>query len=543
MNWPLERFPRLRREAHFGRVLTCFAERPAHLNALFAQTLSRHAADEALVCADRRITYAELDAIAARVAAGLARDGVRAGDRIAILCANESEFVFALLAAFRLGAIAVPINVREQKPELAYVLNQCKARTLVFDAGLADRIPPPDALPHLALRYAVGGAADGSAAPARPFSHLLEPGAELPARGAPDEEETAVILYTSGTTGHPKGAMLTHLNLIHSALHFEHCLEFGAAERALLAVPASHITGLVAVILTMLRVGGCVLMLREFKARPFLELASRERMTFTLVVPAIYNLCLREPDFASFDLSHWRVGGFGGAPMPEGTIRALAQRLPQLVPVNAYGATETTSPTTSMPLGQQAAHLDSVGVVVPCGELRVMDDAAREVPPGATGEIWIAGPMVVPGYWEDSAATQREFCGGYWKSGDIGSIDADGYVRILDRKKDLINRGGYKVYCAEVENVLSLHPAVVESALVARPDPVLGEKAHAFVLRSDPECTAEDLRAHCAMHLADYKLPDFITFVERPLPRNANGKLLKRQLREDRRENPPAADK
>jgi acyl-CoA synthetase (AMP-forming)/AMP-acid ligase II len=273
-------------------------------------------------------------------------------------------------------------------------------------------------------------------------------------------------------------------------------------------------------------------MLREFKARPFLELASRERMSYTLVVPAIYNLCLREPDFAGFDLSHWRVGGFGGAPMPLGTMQALAQKLPQLVLVNAYGATETTSPTTSMPLGEQAAHLDSVGAVLPCGELRVMDDDGREVARGETGEIWIAGPMVVPGYWEDAAATQREFCGGYWKSGDIGSIDAEGYVRIFDRKKDLINRGGYKVFCAEIENVLSLHPAVVESALIARPDPVLGEKAQAFVLRSDPACSAEQLRAHCAQHLADYKLPDFITFVDQPLPRNANGKLLKRRLRD-----------
>jgi acyl-CoA synthetase (AMP-forming)/AMP-acid ligase II len=536
----------MRREAHFGRVFACFAERPAQLNALFAQTLSRHAADEALVCADRRITYAELDGITARVAAGLARDGVRAGDRLAILCANEPEFVFALLAAFRLGAIAVPINVREQTPELAYVLNQCKARALVFDAELADRIPAPGALPHLLLRYAVGeaaagGAADGVTRPDRPFSRLLEPGPKPPA-AVPGEEETAVILYTSGTTGHPKGAMLTHLNLIHSVLHFEHCMEFGPNERAVLAVPASHVTGLVAITLTMLRVGGCVLMLREFKARPFLELASRERMTYTLVVPAIYNLCLREPDFARFDLSHWRVGGFGGAPMPEGTIRALAQKLPQLTLVNAYGATETTSPTTTMPLGRQASHLDSVGTVVPCGEVSVMDDAGREVAPGEAGEIWIAGPMVVPGYWEDAAATQRDFCGGYWKSGDIGSVDADGYVRILDRKKDLINRGGYKVYCAEVENVLSLHPAVVESALIARPDPVLGEKADAFVLRSDPGCTAEELRAHCARHLADYKLPDFITFVERPLPRNANGKLLKRQLRENHAPNLPAAD-
>jgi acyl-CoA synthetase (AMP-forming)/AMP-acid ligase II len=326
--------------------------------------------------------------------------------------------------------------------------------------------------------------------------------------------------------------MLTQLNLVHSALHYQHCLQLGAGERALLAVPASHVTGLVAIILAMLRVGGCVLMLRDFKARAFLELASRERMTFTLVVPAIYNLCLREPDFEQFDLSRWRIGGFGGAPMPEGSIRALAQKLPQLLLVNAYGATETSSPATIMPPGGQAAHLDSVGAVLPCAELRVMDDEGREVPPGAEGEIWIAGPMVVPGYWDNAAATLNEFCGGYWKSGDIGSIDAHGYVRIFDRKKDLINRGGYKVFCAEVENVLSLHPAVIESALIARADPVLGEKSHAFILRSDPACSEDELRAHCARHLADYKLPDFITFVEQPLPRNANGKLLKRALRE-----------
>lgn len=523
----------MRVETHWGRVMRCFEERPAQLNELFAQSLSRHAADEALVCGPRRISYAELDRCVERLAAGLAQDGVRSGDRIAIVLANEPEFVFALLAAFRLGAIAVPINVREQAPELAYVLNQCQARALVFDADLTERLPAPDAAPHLALRYAVGAEAAGIAPPVRAFSDLLESAAAAPAPAAPPEEETAVILYTSGTTGHPKGAMLTHLNLIHSVLHFEHCLQFGSGERALLAVPASHVTGLVAIILAMLRVGGCVLMLRDFKARAFLELASRERMSYTLVVPAIYNLCLREPDFDRYDLERWRVGGFGGAPMPEGTMRTLAQKLPHLTLVNAYGATETTSPTTSMPLGQQAAHLDSVGVLVPCGELRVMDDDGREVPPGASGELWIAGPMVVPGYWDDAAATEREFRGGYWKSGDIGAIDAEGYVRILDRKKDMINRGGYKVYCAEVENVLSLHPAVVEAALIARPDPVLGEKTHAYIFRSDPACTAEMLRAYCARHLADYKLPDFITFVERPLPRNANGKLLKRALREN----------
>lgn len=525
-HWPIDRLPRLRREAHFGRVFNCYAERPANLNAMFAQTLSRHARDEALVCAEQRISYAQLDETVARVAAGFAHDGLRAGERVAIVCANAPEFVYALLAVFRLGAIAVPINVREQKPGIAFMLEQCGAKAVVFDADQAQKIPLPQEAPRLALRYAVGG----EVPQARPL--LAQRQAPAPPAAAPSEDETAVIVYTSGTTGHPKGAMLTHLNLVHSVMHFEHCMELGSGERSLLAVPASHVTGLVAVILTMFRVGGCVLMLREFKAQAFLELASRERMTLTLVVPAIYNLCLREPDFERYDLGHWRVGGFGGAPMPEGTIRALAAKLPRMIPVNAYGATETTSPTTCMPLGQQAHHLDSVGAVVPCGELRVMDDDGREVAPGETGEIWIAGPMVVPGYWDNAPATQREFCGGYWKSGDIGAIDADGYVRVLDRKKDMINRGGYKVYCAEVESVLSLHPAVAEAALVARPDPVLGEKAQAFVFSSDPACTAEELRAHCARHLADYKLPDFISFLDQPLPRNANGKILKRRLRD-----------
>jgi len=281
----------------------------------------------------------------------------------------------------------------------------------------------------------------------------------------------------------------------------------------------------------MFAVSGCVVLMREFKAHAFLELAARERVTHTLVVPAIYNLCLRDPDFERFDLSAWRIGGFGGAPMPEGTLRLLADKSPGLILMNAYGATETTSPTTIMPMGMQAAHLDSVGAVVPCGDVRVMDDEGREVPRGQPGELWIAGPMVVPGYWDNPEATAREFAGGYWKSGDIGSIDAQGFVRVFDRKKDLVNRGGYKIQSAEVESVLSLHPAVVESALVAVPDPVLGEKAHAHVVTHDPACTAEALRAHCARHLADYKVPDFVTLRAEPLPRNANGKLLKRLLR------------
>jgi len=520
--------PRLREETHFGRAVRCFAERPASVMAMLADAVARHGAREAVVDGEHRLDYAKLDRVTQRVAGHLHRLGLQAGDRLVLFLANEREFVHALLAALRLGAIAVPVNTREQRPELGFILNQCGAKAIVFDAALADRLPSPAEAPALAVRLSVGGAAPG----ATPFEELLETRSPAAPRATPGEEETAVILYTSGTTGRPKGAMLTHLNLVHSALHYRVCMQLTHADRSLLAVPASHVTGLVAILLAMFAAGGCVVMLREFKARTFLELAARERMTHTLVVPAIYNLCLRDPDFDRFDLSAWRIGGFGGAPMPEATIRALAGKLPGLMLMNAYGATETTSPTTIMPMGLQAANLDSVGVVVPCAEVRVTDEAGREVPPGTSGEIRVAGPMVVPGYWDNPEASAREFADGYWKSGDIGSIDAHGFVRVFDRKKDLINRGGYKVYSAEVESVLSLHPLVVEAALVGVPDPVLGEKSHAFVVARDATCTPEALRAHCARHLADYKVPDFFTLRSEPLPRNANGKLLKRALRE-----------
>jgi acyl-CoA synthetase (AMP-forming)/AMP-acid ligase II len=517
----------MRQESHFGRAMRCFADRPRNLNAMLAATVAAFGEHEAVVTLERRVRHADLARLVGRVAANLAKRGVAPGDRVAILCGNDLEFVLALLGALRLGAIAVPINIREQRPELAFILRQCGARALVFDADLASRLPAPDETPALELRFAVSGDAPG----ATPFNTLLGSGA--PDIAPPDvpEEATAIILYTSGTTGHPKGAMLTHLNLVHSVLHYRACMRLTDRDRSLLAVPASHVTGLAAIILPMLAVGGCAVLMREFKARTFLALAGHERITHTLVVPAIYNLLLRDPDFDDYDLSAWRVGGFGGAPMPEGTIRALAERVPSLAPVNVYGATETTSPTTLMPLGLQQERLDSIGVVVPCGEIRVMDDAGREVTAGAPGELWITGPMVVPGYWDDPEATASEFTGGFWRSGDIGSIDADGFVRVFDRKKDLVNRAGYKVYSAEVESALSLHPAVVEAALVARPDPVLGEKSHAFVVVRDRGCTGAALREHCARHLADYKVPDFITLTTDPLPRNANGKILKRELR------------
>jgi len=368
---------------------------------------------------------------------------------------------------------------------------------------------------------------------ARPFADLLAPG--LPPRAAEvAEEDPCTLLYTSGTTGRPKGAILTHFNVVHSAIHYQVCLRYRAGERAILAVPASHVTGLVAVFVAMLRVGGCTVVMPAFDARAFLDLAAAEHITSAILVPAMYSLCLMDPEFDRFDLSAWRIGGFGGAPMPEAVIAELGRRLPALTLINAYGATETTSPATLMPPGQTPTHTDSVGRVVPCGEIVVMDESGREVPSGQLGEIWIKGPMVVPGYWNNPAATAAAFVGGFWRSGDVGSVDTEGYVRVFDRLKDMINRAGYKVYSVEVENVLMAHPDVVEAAVVGRPDPVLGERVHAVVVsRAGVSAAALRgvLRAFCAERLSDYKVPETFTVVSGPLPRNANGKLLKTELR------------
>ena len=518
--------PALRAEALYGdRVVPCFAERPASLHAMFERARADRPQSDAIVFQGRRWSYAQAGDAADRLAAALASSsiaagGIAAGDRVLMLIGNRPEFIIALLALQQLGAIVVPVGVREQRPGLAYIASQCGAKAILFDDELADRVPDADGAPTLALRIATAT-----------LAALADAAPPLPPAAAPRETDVAAILYTSGTTGQPKGAMLTHLSIAHSVLHYQACMRLRPDDRSALAVPASHVTGLIAIIATMWQVGGAVVIVPEFKANDFVRLMARERVSHTLMVPAMYKLCLLCEAFGALDLSAWRIGGYGGAPMPVATIDALAAALPGLTLQNAYGATETTSPATMMPAGLTRAHADSVGVALPAAQIRVMDDEGREVAPGATGELWIGGPMVVPGYWANPQATAREFTAGFWHSGDMGSKDADGIVRIVDRKKDMLNRGGFKVYSVEVENVLMAWPGVVEAAIVGKPCPVLGERVHAFVYAPGIGPADDAIKRHCAERLADYKVPESITWSTDPLPRNANGKLLKRAMR------------
>ncbi|MBR0935527.1 class I adenylate-forming enzyme family protein [Bradyrhizobium jicamae] len=525
MDWSQHGIPPMRLEPRFGdRVVPAFVERPGSLWAMIAEAVALNGDGEALVCGDTRLTWREIAELSARVAAGFQKLGLERGDRVAILLGNRIEFVLTMFAAAHAGLVTVLLSTRQQKPEIAYVLNDCSARLLVHEASLADRVPAAADLPALRHRISVS---DDSASQ---FTALRDHAAAAPVEMR--EEDTAMILYTSGTTGKPKGAMLAHCNIIHSSMVFASSLKLTRADRSIAAVPLAHVTGAVANITTMVRCAGALIIMPEFKASDYLKLAARERVTYTVMVPAMYNLCLLQPDFDSYDLSSWRIGGFGGAPMPVATIEKLDAKIPGLKLANCYGATETTSPSTIMPGELTAAHIDSVGLPCPGAEIVVMGPDGREVPRGEIGELWIRSASVIAGYWNNPEATADSFTAGFWHSGDLGSIDADNFVRVFDRQKDMINRGGLKIYSAEVESVLAGHPDVIESAIIAKPCPVLGERVHAVIVVTRTEVNVESLRAWCAERLSDYKVPETMALTMTPLPRNANGKVIKRQLRE-----------
>ncbi|MEC3948703.1 class I adenylate-forming enzyme family protein [Sphingobium sp. HWE2-09] len=514
----------LRHEFHHGRLVRAVADRHKAIVDMLDAAVLRAPDRIALVDGDLRMSYRSLSDAVERTARLFVAKGVQAGARIALLLANRADFVVAMLAAARLGAICVPMNIRQKRQETAHMLADSGAMLLLHEADLRSEIPDAADIPDVQHQIAVDDAA-------RIWAVASGPGDALP-MVPQDEDDIFCILYTSGTTGRPKGAVLTQFGVITSCIGAVAAMGLSEGEVDVVTVPLSHVTGIVLNVMTVLHLAGTVVLHRAFKARHFLETAQAERMTYSSVVPAMLLLCLREPDFAAFDLSAWRVCAFGGAPMPDSAVEALATSHPALRLSNIYGATETTSPSVIMPAAEAASRSDQVGRPLAYCDLVILDEDGREVERGGQGEIWIGGPHVVPRYWNNAEATLNEFTGGLWRSGDIGAMDADGFVRLYDRSKDVINRGGYKIYSVEVENILMAHPVVVEAAVVGKPCPVLGERVHAFVvLGAEAGAHGALLRQWCAQRLSDYKVPDMVEAIAGPLPRNANGKLLKRELR------------
>ncbi len=391
----------IRQETHYdGRRVACYANRPPDIYAMLTAATAAFPHKTAFVDDVRSVSYADFERGVGVTAANLARFGVQRGDRVGVVLGNRIEFPEVVFACARLGVIVVPINIRQQLGENRFVVGHAEIKAIVHEARFADRIPTVDDDNDLAVRFSIDGPSEGSLEYAE-----LKREAAVAAPTPISEEDTAVILYTSGTTGVPKGAMLTHLSIIHSCLHLREALGLGPEDATLLSVPASHVTGLVAQILTMVLAQGATVMAAVFNAKDCLAKIAREKVTMTILVPAMYNLFLMEPSIRELDFSSWRIGVSGGAPMPAATLMALAEALPGTTLANSYGATEATAPTTCMPLGEQAVHLDTIGTVLPCARIKIVDDEGREVPLGQIGELWIAGPNVGPVYWREHEAS------------------------------------------------------------------------------------------------------------------------------------------
>ena len=448
-------------------------------------------------------TYGELLDRARRVAAGLRAAGVTTGDRVALRIGNGLDWVLAFWGTHLAGGVVVPLNTRLAETEAEYVLADCGAAYVVRPGE-----PLPDADPD-----------DGA----------------LP---DPAPGDVAALFYTSGTTGRPKGAMVTHENFLTAIESVIRCRQLSrdpALHNAtLISVPLFHVTGCCSQLMTQVELGGASVVMPQFRPAEFLAAIPEHRITLVTSVPTIYELVLRHPDFAGTDVSTVRTVSYGGAPIAPELVRRLVAAFPGARVGNGFGLSETTALATFLPHEYAAEHADSVGFPTPVNDVRI----DRPDPSTGVGELLVRGPNVVAGYWGDPARTAETFVDGWLHTGDVARIDeipAGGIVRIVDRAKDMINRGGENVYSVEVENVLAEHPDVVEVAVVGVPDPVMGEKVGAVVLPR-PGVTAEDLvpglAAFARQRLADFKVPQFVRVLAGPLPRNAGGKVLKAPLRE-----------
>jgi acyl-CoA synthetase (AMP-forming)/AMP-acid ligase II len=474
------------------------------------------------------VTYGEMAERATALAGGLHERGVAAGDVVALLSHNCTEFLETIFAANHLGAIAMPINWRLAAPEVRYILEHSGARALVCDDAL---VPVAnDATKGMEDALARVCIAD---APPSGWASLadLRRKANL-APHACQGDDVHRLMYTSGTTGRPKGVMITHANLAWKNL--AHLVEFGftSDDVGLACGPLYHVGALDLTTTTLIAAGATTIIHRVFDASAVIDEIERSRVTTVWLAPAMVNAIMALPDVEQRDLSSVRVIINGGEKMPIPLIERLQRTFPSAWFADAYGLTETVSGDTFLDRDSLITKLGSVGRPCLYLEVDVRDEHGRSVAPGERGEIVLRGPKVFKGYWRDPDATTAAFAGGWFHTGDVGVRDEDGYLWVVDRLKDMILSGGENVAGSEVERVLYEHDAVLEAAVVGRPDERWGEVPVAFVaLRDGTTASAEDLIEHCRPQLARFKVPKDVVFVD-ALPRNPSGKVLKRELRE-----------
>ena len=465
---------------------------------MLRRTVERLPDKEAIVEMDGpRVTYRELWDRSARVAGGLRGGGVRRGDRVAIRYGNSLNWVFGFFGTLLAGAVAVPVNTRFTEPEADYVIKDSGAR-VVLQPGMR----PPEGQP-----YAVEDL------------KLID---------------LAAIFYTSGTTGFPKGAMTTNENFLSNVETAQRVkqMAFNGTQRNLISVPLFHVTGCNSQLLPTCYDGGTTVIMPVFEVQAFLRVIREERIDVMASVPAIYWLAMNQPNFKDVDTSAIRWLSYGGAPIAPDLVARILNAFPNARVGNGFGLTETSSIATLLPHDYAATRPESVGFAAPVVDL----DLFEPDPASGAGELLIRGPNVVPGYWNKPDATKATFVNGWLHTGDMALIDADGFVQIVDRKKDMINRGGENVYCVEVENALCAHPDVFEVAVMGVRDEVMGEKVGAVIVpMPGRHPDSQQIAAFARERIADFKVPQYLAIRNTPLPRNPSGKILKPALRKETR--------
>ena len=497
---------------------------------------------------DERVTYEAWFRAVARMAAELRERGVAKGDRVALAMRNLPEWPVAFFAATTVGAICVPLNAWWTGPELAFGLANSGAKLLVCDAERWERIAPhrgelPD-LEHVLVSRSdapLEGAEQLEDVLGTPKDYAALPSAELPQVDINPEDE-ATIFYTSGTTGQPKGALGTHRNLCTNIMSSAYNGAIAFLRRGeeppapvqkvgLTVIPLFHVTACSAGLMGYVVAGHTMVFMHKWDPVKAFQLIEREKVNLTGGVPTIAWQLLEHPERANYDLSSLEAVAYGGAPAAPELVRKIHEEFGAL-PANGWGMTETMATVTGHSSEDYLNRPDSCGPPVAVADLKIVgDDGVTELPVGEVGELWARGPMVVKGYWNRPEATAETFVDGWVRTGDLARLDEEGWCYIVDRAKDMIIRGGENIYSSEVENVLYDHPAVTDAALVAIAHPTLGEEPAAVVhLAPGMSATEDELREWVAARLAKFKVPVRIAFVQDTLPRNANGKILKKDL-------------
>lgn len=472
---------------------------------------------EALVFGDHSWSFNDLDRAADRIAGHFAAMGLRQGDRIAAYGRNSDGYFVAWLACVRGGFVHVPVNYALTGEELSYIVRQSGARMVMTMPALAGNLAGI-AIEHTVLFDDLVHVARDPGAPSGPEPDL-------------EDDSLAQIVYTSGTTAAPKGAMMTHRAMLSQYYSCIHNMEYAANDQALAALPLYHTAQTHAFTMPQLLVGARTVLIEAPDPATVLRLIEAERITSFFAPPTVWISLLRHPDFATRDLTSLRNVYYGASIMPVPIQQELIQRLPSARPFNAYGQTEIAPVATILRPEEHAARPASCGRPVLNVETRVVDPDMNDVPPGTHGEIVHRSPQLLLGYWDKPEETEEAFRGGWFHSGDVGYFDDEGYLYIVDRIRDVINTGGVLVASREVEEVLFTHPAVSEVAVVGLPDDKWIEAVVAFVvMRPGQSVDERELVAHARAHLAPFKLPKRVVFVD-SLPKNTAGKLLKRELR------------